>query len=86
MEKEEFTCSICGKKVKEFGNNACPVHHEMCCDRCNGRVVLPARVALMNSNINCAKGFDCRWIDVCDGGITRAGHGPRQAMTIMTEG
>ena len=42
--KEEHECCICHKKFKGFGNNAEPVCDGICCDECNWRVVIPARV------------------------------------------
>lgn len=41
---EEHECCICHKKFKGFGNNAEPVCDGICCDDCNWRVVIPARV------------------------------------------
>ena len=44
-----FTCSICGKKVIGFGNNPFPFKSEgECCDECNYKVVIPARLTMMN--------------------------------------
>ena len=42
--EEEHECCICHKKFKGFGNNAEPVCDGICCDDCNWRVVIPARV------------------------------------------
>ena len=39
-------CSICGAEYEGYGNNAHP-YDGRCCDRCNGTVVLTARI-LMN--------------------------------------
>lgn len=41
MEKK---CCICGKEFNEFGNNAQPVKDGTCCNACNSRFVLPARM------------------------------------------
>lgn len=42
---KEKICCICGKKFTEWGNNPRPVKDEgTCCDDCNMRYVLPARV------------------------------------------
>lgn len=41
MEKK---CCICGKEFNEFGNNARPVKDGTCCNSCNSRFVLPARL------------------------------------------
>ena len=42
-------CCICGRKFEGYGNNAEPVKEGLCCDSCNWRVVIPARLTLMNS-------------------------------------
>lgn len=45
METLEFTCCICGKRCKGFGNNPWPVKEEGdCCNDCNATVVIPARM------------------------------------------
>ena len=47
---EERVCCICGKKFIGWGNNPWPVDmhpDHMCCDECNGAVVVPARLELM---------------------------------------
>lgn len=44
---EVFTCSICGKRFKGFGNNPAPVtngENDRCCDVCNESIVIPARM------------------------------------------
>ena len=39
------TCCICGNKFKGYGNNPEPVVDSgTCCDYCNVRVVIPARI------------------------------------------
>ena len=44
MEKQ-LKCCICGKKFYGFGNNPIPVKpNGRCCDDCNARVVIPARL------------------------------------------
>jgi hypothetical protein len=40
------TCSICADTYAGFGNNAFPFPGR-CCNYCNGRVVIPARIARM---------------------------------------
>jgi len=40
-------CSICFKAFTEYGNNAAPVAHGRCCNACNDRFVIPARIRLM---------------------------------------
>lgn len=38
-------CVICGKEIKGYGNNPAPVEDSgRCCDDCNKRVVIPARI------------------------------------------
>ena len=50
FEKKELNlCSICFVSYSGFGNNAEPVNRGRCCDTCNGRFVIPARINLMNS-------------------------------------
>lgn len=46
MNKKEFVCSLCGAKCKGFGNNPEPLakYEERCCDDCNNRFVIPARI------------------------------------------
>lgn len=39
-------CSICGKEIKGFGNNASPFKRSECCDRCNNLIILPLRLFL----------------------------------------
>ena len=48
----EHVCSICGNTYTGFGNNAQPVNDGRCCDPCNKKQVIPARVALMNLGFN----------------------------------
>ena len=43
MEKK---CCICGREFNGFGNNANPIREGSCCDYCNTRFVIPARVFL----------------------------------------
>lgn len=42
----KMKCSICGKEIKGYGNNAFPVGSGHCCDECNGKVVIPYRLFL----------------------------------------
>jgi DNA repair exonuclease SbcCD ATPase subunit len=44
---ETGTCSICGHEYTHFGNNAEPVNSGRCCDMCNAKEVIPARLALL---------------------------------------
>lgn len=49
-KKEEVKCSICGKIIQpnkfgwEFGNSAYPINDGTCCDKCNIKYVIPARM------------------------------------------
>ena len=42
-------CSICYNEYSEWGNNASPVNSGTCCNKCNLKVVIPARLSLMIS-------------------------------------
>lgn len=48
--KEKLVCSICGKEIEGFGNNAEPINHGKCCDECNATVVIPARLQEIMKN------------------------------------
>lgn len=52
MNKNEFTCSLCGAKCKGFGNNPEPLakYEKRCCDDCNNRFVIPARMCSISIN------------------------------------
>lgn len=39
-------CSICGKVISGWGNNAEPVNDGYCCDKCNSEIVVPYRIYL----------------------------------------
>lgn len=48
MRDGAFTCSICGRKSTGYLNNAEPVVKKgWCCDDCNIRTVMPARIRQM---------------------------------------
>lgn len=51
MEKK---CCICERKLKGYGNNAYPIKEGMCCDNCNIKFVVPARMisSEMNNSIS----------------------------------
>lgn len=41
-------CCMCGKELKNFGNNPYPISDEgRCCDECNNKVIM-ARIAALN--------------------------------------
>lgn len=47
MEKK--ICCICGKEFEGWGNNPYPLKDEgECCDDCNFKYVIPARIINMN--------------------------------------
>ena len=53
-------CVICGKEFVGYGNNAEPVKSGACCDECNAKVVVPARLKKLrlvkkNENLDNAK-------------------------------
>lgn len=40
MKQKTFTCCICGKKTKGYGNNPYPIKESgRCCDSCNNDVI-----------------------------------------------
>lgn len=43
--RQFFKCCICGRESKGFGNNPVPISYSgICCDECNSKVVIPARM------------------------------------------
>lgn len=49
MERR-FRCCLCGKEFYGWGNNPWPVSTEeedRCCDECNSKKVIPARIEMM---------------------------------------
>lgn len=52
MSDYEFTCTICGKKIKgEYGNNPFPYQKSgECCDWCNKYLVIPLRLRYFKRN------------------------------------
>ena len=50
---EHFTCCICGEESEGYGNNPAPVKDEgRCCDACNIKFVIPARIAALKADEN----------------------------------
>lgn len=48
LRDEKKICCICGKEFEGFGNNPEPVKNEgKCCDECNEKIVIPARIREM---------------------------------------
>lgn len=43
-------CCICGKDIQGWGNNALPVKDGICCDECNEKKVIPARIVQLYKN------------------------------------
>lgn len=46
---KKFKCSICQEDVTEYGNNPQPIllqSGKQCCDACNNKYVIPARMFL----------------------------------------
>ena len=39
-------CNICGKEINKYGDEACPVSFGKCCDECNLKIVVSARIIL----------------------------------------
>lgn len=46
------TCCLCGKPYSGYGNNASPLKDGLCCDECNRKKVVPARLACIESSVN----------------------------------
>ena len=50
-ESKEEICCICGEPIEGYGNNPSPYKHEgRCCDACQRKFVLPARLANINKD------------------------------------
>ena len=49
-EAKEEICCICGEPIEGYGNNPRPYKHEgRCCDACNSKFVIPARLAELSN-------------------------------------
>ena len=48
---EHHKCVICGKEFDGYGNNAEPVKPGICCDECNAKQVIPARLKGMGVDL-----------------------------------
>ena len=58
-DKQTFTCGICGRVSKGFGNNPFPLMYAgKCCDECNTKVVIPARLNNHKALVEFAKKLD----------------------------
>lgn len=42
---ESKTCVFCNKEINGPGNSARPLEEGFCCDDCNDKIVIPARLA-----------------------------------------
>lgn len=50
-EAKEEICCICGEPIEGYGNNPRPYKHEgRCCDACNLKFVIPARLAELSNS------------------------------------
>ena len=55
--KKTYICCLCGEEHEGFGNNPYPLYEEddfeaRCCDDCNTRLVIPARIAKLYKSID----------------------------------
>ena len=51
LDHEKHTCCICGEEFEGYGNNPYPIRDEgVCCDACNLKFVIPARLENINNN------------------------------------
>ena len=49
-ESKKEICCICGEEIDGYGNNPEPYKHEgRCCDSCNAKFVIPARLAALET-------------------------------------
>ena len=50
MNQETQICVICSKPFSEYGNNPAPVKPTgQCCDDCNLKEVIPARIKMLET-------------------------------------
>lgn len=40
-------CDLCGVEFDEWGNNPMPIKDGVCCDWCNGHLVIPLRFRIL---------------------------------------
>ena len=51
LTEDKETCVLCGKHIDGYGNNPAPLADEgKCCDSCNSKRVIPARLKAMKVN------------------------------------
>lgn len=52
-KEAEYTCCICGEEFEGYGNNPAPVKESgKCCDACNRKFVIPARLSNLDIEID----------------------------------
>jgi hypothetical protein len=65
---KEPTCSICQQPFSmtncfnpytvKYGNNAQPVNDGKCCDECNRDIVIPARIVIVQAEIQAKRALE----------------------------
>lgn len=51
LTEDKETCVLCGEEIEGYGNNPAPLADEgKCCDSCNSKRVIPARLKAMKVN------------------------------------
>lgn len=51
-------CNLCGNKIFDYGNNPYPLivnEDDRCCDSCNSKYVIPARIANVTAEFTAAE-------------------------------
>lgn len=51
-EDKKEVCCICGEPIEGYGNNAEPYKKGRCCDACNMKFVIPARLEKLDKEEN----------------------------------
>jgi hypothetical protein len=46
MMTGEQICSICYRAFTEYGHPATPINGNRCCNACNDKIVIPARIRI----------------------------------------
>lgn len=66
-EEPEAECCICHKHFKGYGNNPYPVAEDgRCCDECNIKVVIPARINQLGKGVPSDIDFDDEEFEDCE--------------------
>lgn len=56
-----YTCCLCGNEFPGYPNSAYPVMDGGCCDECNLKIVVPARLRrATEQSINKSEEYKCR--------------------------